>query len=620
VEASVNSRAKKIVISASLVLVSAILIYVFVSPIFYRLSVPAGCVGVLFESDALDELPADVLYATAQIVISTPMGDFGGAIVEVERDSRSFHIVCAAPGSYGLRDLRKRFWNLYYYMRNLSDSGRPAIALPTLSVFIYASSGEWLYIASTHFSAADLLLSATGAAWNPFAILDGSVVAVVSKVKFHAVNASEVLERLYGEAVKVGANVRAPWEPPNPDMVAVESLNALPVLAEPEQAGSASCPQTFFAVWNMDLYSSVNRTPPEWYSRVEPRSAAEAAWRIFASTLSTEYWCRADICRSSNSALRAAQSRYYFGFYSLSDYLGKIVGRRIHWRNTYPQGHVAKVEVPLGIVHSSSDGMLVQSGLLIYAGFPNPLSSRTGWALFGVLARGFDIVVRSHDTEHLFAYVSSAAFVLISSQLLHLYDSIVVVPAVYRGYYSGCAYWVVRPVFVVAPHYVLIPDAFRFKVITDGFWRTAAALNEWPPQLHELTWSARYVEVSLKRVQGAYGDRLYEESPYRISCPPEFALIAASIYRPMLDEVAGSVLGSDNLIKQNTAYSEILFYAVSTYPNNYIRYLYTTLIAAPQASNEAVVTVGKYTIPITSANLTRCGFAPTVLIWFSQVR
>jgi len=62
-----------------------------------------------------------------------------------------------APGGYGLSDLRKRFWNLYYYTRNLSDSGSPAITLPTLSMFIYASNGEWLYIASVRFSAADLL-------------------------------------------------------------------------------------------------------------------------------------------------------------------------------------------------------------------------------------------------------------------------------------------------------------------------------------------------------------------------------------------------------------------------------------------------------------------------------
>jgi len=160
-------------------------------------------VGVHSSRAALDELPPDILYATTQIVISTPVGDFGGAIVEVERGSRSFHIVCVAPGGYRLSDLRKRFWNLYYYMRNPSDSRRPAIALPTLRVFIYASSGEWLYIASTHFSAADLIISAAGAVWNPFAFLDGSVVAVVNRVKFQVVNASEVLGRLYIEIAKM---------------------------------------------------------------------------------------------------------------------------------------------------------------------------------------------------------------------------------------------------------------------------------------------------------------------------------------------------------------------------------------------------------------------------------
>jgi len=53
-----------------------------------RLAVPAGCVGVFFESDAPDELPPDILYAVAQIVISTLVGDFGSTVIEVERGSR----------------------------------------------------------------------------------------------------------------------------------------------------------------------------------------------------------------------------------------------------------------------------------------------------------------------------------------------------------------------------------------------------------------------------------------------------------------------------------------------------------------------------------------------------
>jgi len=92
-----------------LVLIPVILIYVFGFPIFYRLAVPAECVRVLFESDALNELPPDVLYTTARIFISTLVGDFGSTVVDVERGSRSFRIVCAALGGYGLRGLRKRF-------------------------------------------------------------------------------------------------------------------------------------------------------------------------------------------------------------------------------------------------------------------------------------------------------------------------------------------------------------------------------------------------------------------------------------------------------------------------------------------------------------------------------
>jgi len=495
-------KKRKIVAVALPLLLVAALIRSVDLLIFYRLTVPAGCVGALFEGDALDELPPDILYATAQIVISTPVGDFGSTIVEVVRGSSSFHIICAAPGGFGLRDLRKRFWDLYYYTRNLSDSGRPAIALPTLSVFIYASSSEWLYIASIHFSAADLL-SAAGAAWNPFALLDGSVVAVISRVKFHAVNTSEVLEYIYRGAVKIGANIRAPWEPPNPDLVSVEILNALPVLAEPNQAGSASCPQTFLAVWNMDLYSSANRTPPEWYSRAEPKIDAEAVWRLFASTLSTEYWCSADICRSSNSALKATQSRYHFGFHPLSEYLSRLVGRRIPWRNTYPTGYVAKVGIPIGIVHSNPDEMPIYSGLYLST-IAIPSSSRTGWALFGVLTRGLDVVLRSYWSDgFLFAYTSSTMFGVISSQLVYLYDAVAVIPTVYRGYYNGCAYWVVRPLFVVAPHYVLIPDSFILETKMDG-WRLLGAIrDEWPPQLNDFAWSAEYVEVFLTRLQGA---------------------------------------------------------------------------------------------------------------------
>jgi len=76
-------KKRKIVAAALPLLLIAALIRLMNPQIFYRLAVSAGCVEMLFESYALDELPPDILYATAQIVNIYAGGDFGITVVEV---------------------------------------------------------------------------------------------------------------------------------------------------------------------------------------------------------------------------------------------------------------------------------------------------------------------------------------------------------------------------------------------------------------------------------------------------------------------------------------------------------------------------------------------------------
>jgi len=600
---------------------------------FYRIQVPPGCVGVLFEENLLNTLPPDVSKALVQISIDSPIGGLGKKYAAAPRGGRSFHVVCIEAEG-GLRGAEERFQDAVNRMKSAMGSAGgdlPVFIFPTVNIVLTAFSGDRKYVASIQYSAVDLYKekgflepeAVKRAMQDPFAPFRGSHVIVVKSrsTGFYLVNSTKVLEAVQRDLENRGVHVRAPWEPPRPEDIVEANLTPRRLTGViPTVEAQSSCPTTFFAVWNYDLDNSKYNPPQEWYNRVVPSSYTAYAWYSFASRLSTEFWCRTDLCKSSTDAALTVQQYYYPGLSSVSEYLSKVTSLYLNWVNTYQAlTVVATVDVPIGIVYYNPNYKYVEPMLSVSVSSYKRIVR--GWAVLGILIHGISVTTNDDKTIPLARPDSGTVFLFIPTYLNYLYDAIIVDIYTYRGYYGGCSYWVARPLFTFIPHYAAQPD-FRNMYVRISPVDT----YEWPWQIYDLTWSG----VTATVFQNTWwnpisaGTFMYiETSSMLLTCgdPSQMAAIVTSIFKTLFDTIISSILGGISKVA-SMAYgvgSSLITYVDMTY--NITFYAYNLTIASRNSvPPPTTLTVSKYTAQLLAENFTLCDVKPAMLIWYIEVR
>jgi len=590
--------------------------------LFYRMQVPPGCVGVLFEDSALNRLPPNASKAIVELFITSPVGDLTEKVtVVVSRSSRSFHKLCT---SRDLGEAERKFKEYVDRMKVLTNLSETPVALPTLNIVAYTYSNGFKYVAWEIYSVAKFYRekgftppeALKAALRDPFAFLKGSHVVVVRDLKFLAVNSTKVLETVYNAAKERGVNVRAPWEPPRPEDIKEVQYESASILSPiPIAHAQSSCPVFFTTVWNFDLFSSQWDPPQEWYSRIKQQEYAWGAWNIFADRLSKEYWYRSDRF-SADEALHITSLNWVgSGFYPMQVFLRKITGwPDLVWINVFPEAYAFTVDVPIGFKHYNPENKDIESDMNFFA-FSSIYITR-GWAVAGILIRGEEVGVTQIGSAYLPPMkTSGTGFYFIPTVFVYLYDAIIVDLEVYQSSYKGCTYWVVRPSFTLVPHYIAKP------VIPAIYAET----NVWPSDaLRNLTWSATYETVYQDQWWSTIpnGAKLfYEASNKLILCDnlDKLATVLWSVYQALFSGLVSYVLGASPVASFVVSVaSALVTYVDELYGRGYYEYQYS-VAAMSDVSPPTTLIVSKYVPPLLAEDYVMCRVTPVMLVYFTEI-